>query len=106
MHPRGGYISQRHRGREDGPDDQRTVPELGHISALIGVASSIGIVAYLQRRGQRINWIFINVFILKYVHQYHGLTTQETGKPGPLFYSYVIAMNTALVAAIIGMALR
>jgi len=79
---------------------------LAIISVLVGMASAMRIVAYLQRRGEKINWIFIKVMILKYIHQYHRLTTRETGKPGPLFYSYIIAMNTALVAAIIGMVFR
>jgi hypothetical protein len=40
--------------------------------------------------------------VLKYIYQYHKITLQEHGKPGPWFYSYIISMNLALVLAIIG----
>jgi len=79
---------------------------LAIIAAIVGIASSIGIVSFLLQRGVKINWVFIRVLILKYISQYRAITIQETGKPGPLFYTYIIAMNTALAAAIIGMVMR
>ena len=76
------------------------------VAALAGVAFSIGIVSFLLQRGEKINWIFIRVMILKYIGQYRDITIQETGKTGPLYHAYIIAMNTALVFAVIGMVLR
>ena len=35
-----------------------------------------------------------------YAHRYKKITLEETGKVGPLFYHWVIAINTALVLAI------
>jgi hypothetical protein len=35
-----------------------------------------------------------------YAHRYKKITLNETGKVGPLFYHWVIAINTALVLAI------
>jgi len=76
------------------------------ISAVCGVISSIVIASLLSKRGIKINYPFIRVLIIKYVHQYRKITQQETGKPGPWFYSYVISMNLALVFAVIGIVLK
>ena len=57
----------------------------------------------LQKRGYKVNWIWLRVLILsKYLGQYRDVTLQETGRPGPLFYSYIIAMNIAIVTGIAG----
>ena len=79
---------------------------LAIISAACGVISSIIITSFMSRRGIKINFLFIKVLILKYVHQYRIITLQETGKPGPWFYSYIISMNLALVFAVIGIVLK
>jgi len=77
------------------------------VSALCGVVSAVMIAGSLQKRGVKINWIWLRVFILsKYLGQYRDITRQETGRAGPLFYSYIIAMSLALVTAIVGLVLR
>jgi hypothetical protein len=77
------------------------------ISALCGVASSIMITAELEKRGVKINWFLLRLFIVtRYLNQYRDITRQESGKTGPLFYWFVIAMNVALVSAILGLVLR
>ena len=76
------------------------------ISAACGVVSVIIIASFLSRRGVKINYLFINVMILKYIHQYRKITLQETGKTGSLFYSFIISMNLALVLVIIGFVLK
>ena len=76
------------------------------ISALWGVVSSLMIADALQKRGVKINWIFLRIMIIKYVGQYRDVTRKETGRTGPWFYSFVIAMNLALVTAIVGLILR
>jgi uncharacterized oligopeptide transporter (OPT) family protein len=74
--------------------------------AVWGVVSSIVITSFLARRGVKINYVFLKVLILKYVHQYRKITLQENGKPGPWFYSFVVSMNLALVLAIVGFVLK
>ena len=74
-------------------------------SAVWGVVSSIVMTSFLARRGVKINYIFIKVLILKYVHQYRKITMQENGRPGPWFYSFVISMNLALVLTVVGIVL-
>jgi hypothetical protein len=82
------------------------VSSLFFILALIGVAGGVAttamIASFLSRRGIKINYLFFRVLIPKYVRQYRKITTEETGKPGPLFYSFVTAWNLALLFAIAG----
>ena len=68
-----------------------------------GIVSSIVISSFLSKRGVKINWLLFRILVLKYVHQYHSITTQENGKPGPWFYSYIVSMNLALLFVILGM---
>jgi hypothetical protein len=77
------------------------------VSAICGVVSAVMIAASLQKRGFKVNWIWLRVLILsKYLDQYRDVTREETGRPGLLFYSYIIAMNFALVTGIAGLILR
>jgi hypothetical protein len=71
-----------------------------------GIVSSIVISSFLSKRGVKINLLFFRILVLKYIHQYHSITKQENGKPGPWFYSYIISMNLALLFAILGMVLN
>ena len=73
---------------------------------LWGVVSMVLIAEALRKRNMKVNWIFLKVLIIKYVGQYRKITLQETGKVGPLYYSFVVSMNLALVTAIIGIVLH
>ena len=64
------------------------------------IVSSIMIVNELLKRGQKINFIFIQLFIPVYAHRYKKITLEETGKIGSLFYHWAIAINMALVFAV------
>ncbi len=70
------------------------------------VVFSIMIVHQLSRRGIKINFFLLRLYIIKYVHQYKQLTIKETGKPGPLYYPCIISVNLALVLAVVGLILR
>jgi hypothetical protein len=64
-----------------------------------GVVTMICTAHVLDKRGVRIVYPLLGPLMLfKYLPQYRALTLQETGRVGPLFYSYVVAMNLALVA--------
>jgi hypothetical protein len=71
-----------------------------------GVVSAMRVVAALHGRGIKIQPVLLNVLILKYLYQYRAITLAETGRTGLLFYSYVFAMNLALLAAITGLVVR
>ncbi|MHC4140848.1 MAG: hypothetical protein ACYSUF_02855 [Planctomycetota bacterium] len=71
-----------------------------------GVVSAVRIAAALHERGIRIQPVLLNVLIFKYLYQYRAITLVETGRTGLLFYSYVLAMSLALLAAIAGLVVR
>jgi len=71
------------------------------VAAAWGVVTTIMIAKYLSGKGVGVDFIFLRLFMLKYIWQYKEMTVQETGKVGPLFYSYIISMNMALVAVIV-----
>ena len=79
---------------------------LAIVSVAWAVVSSIVISSFLSKRGVKINLLFFRILVLKYIHQYHKITVQEKGKPGPWFYSYIISINLALVCVILGMLLN
>jgi len=73
---------------------------------LWGVVTTIMIAAALHKRKMKVNWLFLRVLIFKYLRQYREITLKETGKVGPLYYSFIVPMNLALLLAIIGIVLR
>jgi len=79
---------------------------LALIGIAFGIAASVMIASFLSKRGVRINYLFIRLFIFRYVRQYRKITMEETGKPGPLFYWFIASWNLALVFAIVGIVLE
>jgi len=79
---------------------------LAIISVVWGVVSSIAITSFLSKKGHKINYLFLRVLILKYLHQYSKITKEETGKAGGWFWSYIVSMNLALIFALIGFILK
>ncbi len=79
---------------------------LAIISAAWGVVSSMMIVSFLSNHGVRINYFLLRLLLPRYVGQYRRMTRDETGKTGVWYYSFVIAMNLALVLVVIGLLLR
>ncbi len=70
------------------------------------VIFSMMIVHELIRRGVKINFILLRLYIIKYIHHYKQLTLKETGKVGPLYYPCVTSVTLALVLAITGLLLK
>ena len=87
-----------------------TMSNLFLISAIVcvlcGVASSIMMTAFLSKRGAKINYLLIRIYIYKYINQYRKITKEENGKVGSLFYSFIISFILALLFAIVGVILR
>jgi hypothetical protein len=76
------------------------------ISVAWGIVSTVAIADALKRRGVKVSFIFLRVLILKYIGQYRDITREETGRTGSWYYSFIIAMNLALVTAVVGLLLR
>jgi hypothetical protein len=79
---------------------------LAVLSALWGVVDAILMAVALDRRGVRVNLLMFRVYFFRYLRQYKEVTLTETGRVGPLYYSYIIAMCLALVFAVVGIAIR
>jgi len=79
---------------------------LALIGVACGIATSIMVASFLSKRGIKINYLFFRVLIFKYVRQYRQITIEESGKPGPLFYSFITAWNLALLFTIVGIILK
>jgi len=76
------------------------------VSAIFGIVFMIMIASFLSKRGIKINYVFLRLYIIKYIHQYRKITVEEDGKPGNLFYAFIVSMNLALVLTVIGIILR
>ena len=74
--------------------------------AAVGVGLMIGMVGTLHAHGHRINWILLRLFIPAYVRRYYEITKRDSGRPGSLFYPFVVSMNLALVLVVIGALIR
>ena len=70
------------------------------------VIFSMMIVHQLSRRGVKINFVLLRLYLIKYISQYKQATLKETGKVGPLYYPCVTSVVLALVLAILGLVLR
>jgi hypothetical protein len=74
-------------------------------AALWSTAASLMILAELQRRGEKLSFLWLRLLLPRYVSRYRRLTTEEQGRPGDLFYHFVIPINMALLFAAIGLML-
>ena len=70
------------------------------------VIFSMMIVRDLSKRGVKINFVLLRLYLIKYISQYKQITLQETGKIGPLYYPCIVSVILALVLAIAGLVLR
>jgi hypothetical protein len=74
---------------------------LAFVSVVLGVVFSLMIVHEVSKRGVKINFFWLRLYIIKYIHQYKQLTREETGKVGSLYYlcigSYVMALIFAII---------
>ena len=80
---------------------------LGLALVFVGVfiILSIMIVHEVSKRGIKINFFLLRLYIIKYIHQYRKLTFEESGRIGPLYYPCIISVNLALIFAVAGLIL-
>lgn len=79
---------------------------LAMICVAWGVTSSIFIVSWLSKQGEKINYILLKLFIIKYVARYRELTVEKHGEPGFWYYSFTRSMMLTLVLAIAGIIMK
>lgn len=71
---------------------------IGVLAVLSSVVIWILIMAALDRRGYKTNILWARFLIFKYLSAYKEATRRETGKPGLLFYLWIVTINVAAVA--------
>ena len=81
---------------------------LGLALVFVGVfvIFALMIVHEVSKRGVKISFLWLRIYIIKYIHEYRKLTKEETGTVGPLYYPCIISVNLALICAIAGLLLR
>jgi hypothetical protein len=61
------------------------------------LVTGLAICDWLAKRSYKVNIVFLRLFLPVYVNQYKKLTTAENGRAGPLYYHWIVSINTALV---------
>jgi hypothetical protein len=75
---------------------------LGFLSILVYLWSTIMIYSFLKDRNKKMqSFIFINLFIFRYLKSYKRITNNETGKIGYLYYLWLFTINLALLCFIL-----
>ena len=78
---------------------------MAFVSVGAAVVLTMMIVNEVSRRGVKINFFLLRLYIPKYIHQYRQLTLKETGKVGPLYCpcvgSYILTLVFALAYLIL-----
>jgi hypothetical protein len=74
---------------------------LAFVSVGLAIVLSMMIVHEVAKRGAKINFFLLRLYIIKHIDQYKQLTLKETGRVGPLYYPCVGSYVAVLVFAII-----
>jgi len=73
------------------------------VFAVANVVMTIMVVYALQKRNIPASIIWARFKIITYLNQYRDATMQESGKTGPLFYSWIASIDLALLMFIIAL---
>ena len=74
-------------------------------AALANVVLFVMIAAALDRRGYKTNMLLARIYFFKYLSAYKELTRKETGRPGPLYGLWTVAIILTLVFALVAVLL-
>ena len=69
--------------------------------AIWGSITALRMGGELQRRGVRINGWLMRLNLIYWVNRYHEVTVKETGRPGPLYRQFTVAMLAALTLILV-----
>lgn len=70
---------------------------------LWAAVSAVLLARALEASGIKTPFPFWGVLVFRNLHRYSELTRRTTGRIGPLFYSYVIPINAALVLVVMAL---
>jgi len=86
---------------------QEILITLGLLSIIVYIWSTIMIYSYLKDKNEKTqNFVFINLFIFRYVKNYKLITKSENGKIGYLYYLWSISINLALLCFVLLIVLK
>jgi hypothetical protein len=76
------------------------------ICVVCAVISAILLTRALDQRGLTTPFPVIGLFLFRNLGRYKEITRSETGKVGPLSFTYIISVNTAFVLVLVAVAIR
>lgn len=79
---------------------------LAGLCAVWAVASAVLLTVALDQRGLKTPFPFLGAFLFRNLCRYREITLKESGKVGPLYYSYVIPINLAVLLILAALAVR
>jgi hypothetical protein len=80
---------------------------IASLLVIVFVITTIMIYAFLKERNVKLeSFVFIRIFIFKYVSKYKTITKNETGKIGYLYYLWIISINLALLCIVLSLILK
>lgn len=72
------------------------------LAVVVYITTTIMIYSYLKKQNIEVkSFLFINLFIFRYLNQYRTITKSDTGKVGPLYYLWLSSINIALVCIVL-----
>ncbi|MBN2346448.1 MAG: hypothetical protein JXO51_08640 [Candidatus Aminicenantes bacterium] len=74
--------------------------------AIWGTVAGILIAGFLEKRGIKTPFLLLRLYFFRNVSRYKKITTEESGRPGDLYYHCVYAFNAALVMALAALTIR
>lgn len=82
-----------------------TLLALAVCAAVYHIVVTLLIYEYLRRSSEPVSFILLRAMAPKYAHQYRRITEARTGHTGPLFYHWIVSINTLAVVVIVGVVL-
>jgi len=75
---------------------------LGVLFIIVYIWSTIMIYSFLKDRNEKMqSFIFINLFVFRYIKIYKTITKNKTGKIGYLYYLWIFTINLALLCFVL-----
>lgn len=75
-------------------------------AAVWGTVASILIMNFLDKRGIKTPFWLFRLYVFRNIGRYKKITSEESGRPGELYYHSACAFNAALVLALAALAVR
>ena len=67
------------------------------VSVVWHVVTDLRLYTFLRKRGESVSFLWLRALAPRYAFLYKRLTEAEKGRPGPLFYHWIVSINLVLV---------